>query len=64
MNRLIIVFSLERNKQIIQPEYISHLYVYVHVFESCRGLQLRVHNKSLFVLFLNQDICCGYLNPI
>ena len=26
------------------------------------GLKLRVHNENLIFLFLNQNICCGYLN--
>ena len=25
-------------------------------------LQIRVRNGKLFLLFLNQNICCGYLN--
>ena len=24
--------------------------------------QIRVRNRKLFLLFLNQNICCGYLN--
>ena len=27
---------------------------------TCAGPQIRVHNRKLFFLFLNQNICCGY----
>ena len=26
------------------------------------GLQIRVRNRKLFLLILNRNICCGYLN--
>ena len=31
-----------------------------HKICSLTGPQIRVHNRSLIFLFLNQNICCGY----
>ena len=39
----------------------SRLNMVVHDRERhISGLLLRVHNKNLIFLFLNQNICCGY----
>ena len=39
-----------------------HLIVYYCVIEQSNGFSYRVRDGKLVLLFLNQNICCGYLN--
>ena len=49
MRHLIIAFTVGTKKKILGKRYTSYT-----------GPQIRVCNRKLFFLFLNQNICCGY----
>ena len=47
-------------KEISSPKNAAILNYKISKIINTTGLQIRVHTKKLFFLFLNQNICGGY----